>query len=186
MFNSCFLFYKSWMHPVQKPLVSSSFLSTASSLHFHFLSSQSSSNNAATSPTGHSLEAFQRLFFPLFLFNFPFFCLNSFLHSHISCHLSSHLTHLKSMLFPLSACSYSYTAHWCHLSASNETQHRKKNLSPFARTFRPPWIIHIHISAACLLTPREVLLFSNPSNEIWMAFFYIYILPGMIVSLRWV
>lgn len=53
------------------------------------------------------------------------------------------------------------------------TTHKKKIYSPFTRTFRPPWIIHSHISAPHLLTPREVLFFPTQSNEIWMAFFFL-------------
>lgn len=52
----------------------------------------------------------------------------------------------------------------------HNTWKRKRSIS-LARTFKPSWIIHVHISAPHLLTSREVLLFPTPpSNEIWMAF----------------
>ncbi len=172
------------MHRVQKPLVSSSFLSTVSSLHFHFLSFQSSSQQHINSPYLHSLSTFSYFCFPLsplIFLDFPYL-LQTFLPFHAFCHPSPFTSHTSNILPPPCTCSHLYSIHWCHLSASSETQHIKISIS-LARTFRPSWIIHTHISAPHFLTPREVLLFSTPSNEIWMAFF---ILPGMIVSLRWV
>lgn len=155
------------MHWVQKPLVSSSFLSTASSLHFYFLSSQSSSQqyNLLHPPLHSFVFPSVLLFYLIFL---P--CSLGFSLFHTFRHLSPFTPHTSNMPSPY-ACSHSYNVHWCHLSASNETQPIKKSIL-LARTFRPSWIIHIRISAPHLLTPREVLLFSTPSNEIWMAFFY--------------
>lgn len=176
------------MHRVQKPLVSSSFLSTASSLHFHILSFQSPSQRHTNSLYQSLSVHLFMLLFSVLLFSLIFLtCLIHFPPSmlNVTLLLSPHIPRIYFHPPPPPhpcTCSHSYNVHWCHLSASSETQHVKISIS-LARTFRPSWIIHTHISAPHFLTPREVLLFSTPSNEIWMAFF---ILPGMIVSPRWV
>lgn len=51
-------------------------------------------------------------------------------------------------------------------------KHNTKISISLATTFRPCWIIHIHISAPNPLNLRKVLLFSTLSNEIWIALFY--------------
>lgn len=168
------------MHRVQKPLASSSFLSRASSFSHPLLSSQ---QYKSTSFINHTLSSFSFIhrsvtssrytWFSLIAQSPPF---------HAFCCPSSSTSHISTCFSPCT-CSYSYNVHWCHLPASNETQHIKISIS-LARTFRACWIIDIHISALHSLTPREVLLFSTPSNEIWMAPFFI--LTGMIVLPRWV
>lgn len=51
-------------------------------------------------------------------------------------------------------------------------KHNTKISISLATTFRPCWIIHIHISAPNPFNLRKVLLFSTLSNEIWIALFY--------------
>lgn len=130
----------------RKPLVSSSSPSTASSLHFYLLSIQ----QCTSFPITRLLCSFSYLSLP-----FGFACM--------SCFALSYLEHLPSFVRRTTgAVSLPQGKH--------NTWKRKRSIS-LARTFKPSWIIHVHISAPHLLTSREVLLFSTPlSNEIWMAF----------------
>lgn len=133
------------------PLVSPSCLSSVSSLHLSYIC------YCFKTAIFSSLSSFVELDFlgPL----------------QAVCQPSPFTSHISSRLFPLCTCSHSYNVHWCHLSSSNEMQHIKISIS-LARTFRPCWIIHVHISAPHPMTLRKVLLFSSPSNEIWMASFF--------------
>lgn len=119
---------KSWMHRVQKPLVSSSFLSTASSLHFLFLRPPS----ITLCPPFQTSVVLSGLFF--FYSIFPICSFYSSLYT-LSVTLLLHHTYHEHA-FPHGTCSHSYNVHWCHLSASNETQLIKISIS-LARTFRP-------------------------------------------------
>lgn len=148
-------FCKSWMHKVQKPLVPSSFLPRESIIGFTSSPLLMNLLQVSSCDIWFSTHWSVRSGLPA-----PAFCCASLSTSHVS----------HTHTFPPCTCFYSYNAQWCHRSASNETQHIKISFS-LARTFRPRWIIHLHISAPHPMTPREVLLFSTLSNEIWMALF---------------
>lgn len=151
------VFRESWMRWLQKPLVSSSSLSTASSHHFHFLSLSS-----ATLFTNHFLYFCFPPSSPHAVFDFSS-SLYTFIPFSAFCHLSLSTSHILNMLFsssPPCTCSHSYDVHWCHLSASSETQHIKISVS-LARTFRPPWIIQVCISALHPW-PREKCFYFQP------------------------
>ena len=168
---------KSWMHQVQKPLASSCLLS--------IFSSTSSPLNRHPDDSTH-----------LVINHPPFY---AFVSSQSSCFTWFSLLSLFSVTSLLSphiprayvppplpcTCSHSCAVHWCHLSASSETQHIKISVS-LARTFRPSWIIHIHISAPHLLTSREVLLPHVMKSGWPLLYIYIYIYIYIhIFSLAW-
>lgn len=137
--------------------MSSSCVRSASSIHFHFLSFSHHLN----SPTFN--QSFSGLPFMLFFSLSPLTILDFlyFSHSPISFHLvlfSSalaliHITYTGAISLP-------------------PVKHNTKISISLATTFRPCWIIHIHISAPNPFNLRKVLLFSTLSNEMWIALFY--------------